>query len=463
MLSEVVAVTRGSLRSKVVVALLTVVVTAEWLVVPSDAHDKDSIAHNWRRHYKLLAKRIFYTKGVSNNRFINVDEQASDAALLDGLDSAAFAGASHSHSGADITSGSVAEARVDALLARDAEVFAIVTDADGTGSGLDADLLDGSSSAAFASSSHVHSGDDITSGTVAAVRIDALLARDTEVFGIVTSNDGAGSGLDADLLDGSSSAAFADATHVHSGDDITSGTVDETVIDVLVARVADVFDIVLAADGTGSGLDADLLDGSSSAAFASSSHVHSGIDITTGTVAEARIDALLARDAEVFGIVTSNDGAASGLDADLLDGVSSAAFEVDGLSNGIQWFKESADGLGSTATTERVVFTAPENITITDVFIEPAAALTASDTNYATITISRRDATGGNSVTVASETTQTAGSGGTGSWTLFSSVSLGTPSNTSISEGKKLTIEITKTGLGVALPVLVVQIEYTVD
>lgn len=171
---------------------------------------------------------------------------------------------------------------------------------------------------------------------------------------------------------------------------------------------------------------------------------------------------MLARDAEVFGIVTSNDGTGSGLDADLLDGVSSAAFEVDGLSNGIQWFKESADGLGTTATTERVVFTAPENITITDVFIEPAAAVAASDTNYATITVSRRDATGGNRVTVASRTTQTAASGGTGSWTLFSTVSLGTPSNASISEGRKLTIEITKTGLGISLPVLVLQIEYTV-
>lgn len=54
-----------------------------------------------------------------------------------------------------------------------------------------------------------------------------------------------------------------------------------------------------------SGPDADLLDGQSSAAFAGTSHVHGGGDITSGTVAEARIDALLARDAEVFGIVTA--------------------------------------------------------------------------------------------------------------------------------------------------------------
>jgi hypothetical protein len=89
---------------------------------------------------------------------------------------------------------------------------------------------------------------------------------------------------DAALLDGMDSAAFADAVHAHSGDDITSGTADESVVDVLIARVADVFDIVLAADGSGSSLNADLLDGQSA-----------------------------------------------------------AAFEVNGLSNEVRWFKESAD------------------------------------------------------------------------------------------------------------------------
>lgn len=39
-----------------------------------------------------------------------------------------------------------------------------------------------------------------------------------------STNDGAGSGLDADLLDGLSSAAFAAASHPHSAADITSGT-----------------------------------------------------------------------------------------------------------------------------------------------------------------------------------------------------------------------------------------------
>lgn len=209
--------------------------------------------------------------------------------------------------------------------------------------------------------------------------------------------------------------------------------------------------------------NANLLDGLDSTSFATSSHVHSGADITAGTVAEARIDALLARDTEVFGLVTAADGAASGLDADLLDGMDSGAFAVAGLTEGVQWFKEAADSLGPTATSERVVFTAPEDLTITDAFIEPAATLTASDTNYATVVLARRDANGGNKVTVASESTQTVGSGGSGSWSAFGPVSLGSLSNTSLTAGQKVTVEITKTGLGVALPVLILQLEYVVS
>jgi hypothetical protein len=45
-------------------------------------------------------------------------------------------------------------------------------------------------------------------------------------------------------------------------------------------------------DGSGSGLDADTLDGQSSAAFSLITHTHSGADITSGTVAAARISAL---------------------------------------------------------------------------------------------------------------------------------------------------------------------------
>ena len=72
---------------------------------------------------------------------------------------------------------------------------------------------------------------------------------------------GSGGGLDADLLDGLDSTDFALAAHTHDGADITSGTVGEPYIDPLIARDDEIVPTVLASDGTGSGLDADLLDG----------------------------------------------------------------------------------------------------------------------------------------------------------------------------------------------------------
>lgn len=76
--------------------------------------------------------------------------------------------------------------------------------------------------------------------------------------------DGAGSGLDADLLDGQSSAAFLSAASY---------------------TAADVLAKLLTVDGSGSGLDADLLDGISSAGFFQTAHELLAIDGTAGAPA----------------------------------------------------------------------------------------------------------------------------------------------------------------------------------
>ena len=82
---------------------------------------------------------------------------ANDAGTLDGIDSTGLAAATHTHNGSAIDAGTVAEARIDGALARDSEVMSIVLGADGASSGLDADLLDGKTSTAFATSGHSHS------------------------------------------------------------------------------------------------------------------------------------------------------------------------------------------------------------------------------------------------------------------------------------------------------------------
>jgi hypothetical protein len=63
--------------------------------------------------------------------------------------------------------------------------------------------------------SHTHSGENITSGTVADARIASTIARDNEVMAIVLASDGPGTTLNADLLDGLHSSSFANATHYH--------------------------------------------------------------------------------------------------------------------------------------------------------------------------------------------------------------------------------------------------------
>lgn len=80
--------------------------------------------------------------------------------------------------------------------------------------------------------------------------------------------DGAGSGLDADLLDGSHAAAFAAASHNHAGTAITSGKIANTYLNT----------------GTGNGLDADLLDGNHAADIIAGGMILGGIIMWSGTL-----------------------------------------------------------------------------------------------------------------------------------------------------------------------------------
>ncbi len=77
--------------------------------------------------------------------------------------------------------------------------------------------------------------------------------------------DGAGSGIDADKLDGQEGAYYLPAASYTAADILTK---------------------IKTVDGAGSGLDADLLDGSSSAAFATSGHNHAAtyVDVAGDTM-----------------------------------------------------------------------------------------------------------------------------------------------------------------------------------
>lgn len=103
--------------------------------------------------------------------------------------------------------------------------------------------------------SHTHSGGDITTGTVNEARIDSEIARDSEVTSAIGTHasdpdahhsrytdveawkaildrSGSGSGLDADLLDGLHASAFATAGHIHDDRYYTEGESDGRFVNV---------------------------------------------------------------------------------------------------------------------------------------------------------------------------------------------------------------------------------------
>lgn len=111
------------------------------------------------------------------------------------------------------------------------------------------------------------------------------------------------------------------------------------------------------------------------------------------------------------------------------------------------WDK-AADGAANTATAEKVIYRAHRAETITAILLALDSALTADNTNNATITIRRRSSSGGSAVTVATFTTNVAG----GNFVAFAPKSLGAISNAALAAGEVLTVEITKGGTGVQIP-----------
>lgn len=132
-------------------------------------------------------------------------------------------------------------------------------------------------------------------GPSLALKLNTSAYTAADVLSKLLTVDGAGSGLDADLLDGISSAGFVAAS---------------------AYTATDVLSKLLTVDGTGSGLDADLLDGLSSAAFlqsASSADLvaiealsSTGFAVRTGTNAWAT----RANTGSASITVTNGDGAA---------------------------------------------------------------------------------------------------------------------------------------------------------
>lgn len=266
---------------------------------------------------------------------------------------------------------------------------------DGSGSGLDADLLDGQQGSWYSNiiarlgfTPVNRAGDTVTGGlTVQGVLEgqsdittsagDLYLSRTTNIFGYIVrpniagykklqfavkgggtleqvevnatlltrlggtvwdaGNDGSGSGMDADLLDGQQGSWYGDIparlgfAPVQQGSGVGqlgnvvkigwSGTRVKVTVDltdqgnlVFDAHIADVWRA--STDGSGSGLDADLLDGQQGSWYAD---IPARLGFTP-------LNATAYTAADVLAKLATVDGSGSGVDADLLDGYDGSAY-----------------------------------------------------------------------------------------------------------------------------------------
>ena len=211
-----------------------------------------------------------------------------------------------------------------------AEILAAIKTVDGAGSGLDADLLDGQSSAYYATATAVAANTSKLSGIEAGATGDQTGAEIKALYE-----------AEADTN------AFTDAASAKLAGIEAGATGDQTAAEILTA--------LKTVDGTGSGLDADLLDGQSSAYYATAASVSSNTTaIAANTSKLSGIEAGATGDqtaAEILTALKTVDGAGSGLDADLLDGQSSAYYATAAaVSSNTTAIATNASGIAANAS-----------------------------------------------------------------------------------------------------------------
>ena len=189
----------------------------------------------------------------------------------------------------------------------------------GSGTAITAARSDHNHNGIYALLSHTHTGEAITSGTVADARIASSLTRDSEVLGIVLAGDGSGSGLDADLLDGQQGSFYQNASNLNAG----------TLGNAYFSAYGD-----LSAEGyLDLNADGDLLTRlQGDNRFVNEAQADS---VTSAMIANGTVTAADLQDGAALAEISNNDGAGSGLDADLLDGQHSSAYTYsagDGLA-----------------------------------------------------------------------------------------------------------------------------------
>lgn len=248
-----------------------------------------------------------------------------------------------------------------------AAILAALLTLDGDGSLLDADLLDGVDGDGYC----------LIDGTRAFTG-NVTMSADLAVNGGDITSTAASPTLFAGCTGTIALAGGTGSTGCSI--DCTTGTLTCTVEIGGSMTGAEILTALLAVDGSGSGLDADTLDGSSSAAFAlvaggnafAASNTYAANDITDADVVDtitASNYVLLTdyENADVLAKLVLVDGAASGLDADLLDGSSSAAFAVVAGGNAFAASNTyAANDITDADVVDDVTVTTTKDITLTE-------------------------------------------------------------------------------------------------
>lgn len=192
-----------------------------------------------------------------------------------------------------------------------ANVLARLLTVDGAGSGLDADLLDGQDGSYYT---------NITA-RLGYTPLNAVYYTGSEILGRLVAVDGAGSGLDADLLDGHHAAEFA----LLSGAGFTGHV---SVAGHLYANASMPEDNSIIGSNPSATGYGPYFRGGSSSRYVAQFNSYSGTAVMT--LYDNRLELAISSLSRLGSVVwdAANDGAGSGLDADLLDGRHAADFAL---------------------------------------------------------------------------------------------------------------------------------------
>ena len=141
----------------------------------------------------------------------------------------------------------------------------------------------------------------------------------------------------------------------------------------------------------------------------------------------------------LYGLLGGHSTAAKAL----IDAWSSVKYKID----------KPADAATSTSATYTLDYSVPSSFRVDAVKYVPHAALTANNSNLATLKLVTNNGNGGSDTVVATINTAAAAAGGTGNWTADIGQALTvTAANAVVTSGSQLQFKMTKGGAAVIVP-----------